>query len=737
MQRPKQELQVFNLLAAVAGFGAVALIMLLLVTALGNDRGAMRREEALVTNGLQGRFAEAAHNAIPGVVWDDAVAHLQNKFDLAWTRQNIGDFFSKTDGFEFVMVLNGQERPIYAVDHGVEIQGLERPRGPAGGPGASAESDDLHRMVAAIRLREAQARPDASGVYSAPIQESSVTRWGKGWYSITASLVRSDYGKVKPVGKPAPIVFTGEELDPGFLGGFAHRFLVSNIRLEPPGPRLNPVEAHSSLKDARGRVVAVLTWMPERPGAHLLSVALGPILAIVLLLAVAAIILHRRAIKSAEGLLASEARANHMAMHDGLTGLPNRLLLADRMNHAREQARRTGAAVAVLCIDLDRFKEVNDTYGHHCGDELIKEAARRLSATCRSSDTLARLGGDEFAIVQTEATPRSASVLAERVLEALSGIVNISAGQVTLGCSIGVALIVDPEIEPAEGLRQADMALYRAKDAGRGRSAFFEPEMDAALRTRRLLEADLRHALATPGQLRMAYQPQVDGKGRIVGVEALMRWEHPERGNIAPGLFVGIAEECGLIHILGQFALSEALRDCHRWPGIKVAVNVSAHQLRAPDFVGDVKRLIAESGAHANQIELEITEGILLADDVSTQHVLKRLRDLGFSLALDDFGTGYSSLSYLRRYPVDKIKIDRSFISGLGVDQEADAVVSAIVKLARALNLGVIAEGVETQDQRQRLVAAGCRNIQGFLFAKAQTADEIDAMIRDGVTLSA
>jgi len=383
----------------------------------------------------------------------------------------------------------------------------------------------------------------------------------------------------------------------------------------------------------------------------------------------------------------------------------------------------------VLCIDLDRFKEVNDTYGHHVGDELIREAGRRMAAQCRSCDTFYRLSGDEFAIVQVQVEAKGAGALADRLVRTMAEPIQLGAGMIFAGCSIGITVIGTAGTEPEEAFRQADLALYRAKANGKGQFAFFESEMDAAIKTRRALEGDLRLALAA-GELQMNYQPQVNQRDQMTGVEALIRWNHPERGQVSPAFFVPIAEECGLIGELGLFTLRRAFEDSRRWPGLKVAVNVSASQLRMKDFVPKVEALLKEMKVDPFNFELEITEGLLLGDDPATHETLRRLRGVGFQLALDDFGTGYSSLSYLQRYPINKIKIDRSFISNLGLDSEAGAVVGAIVKLAKALRLQVIAEGVETDIQRDELIAVGCADIQGYLFSRPVGAEDIDRLRR-------
>jgi diguanylate cyclase (GGDEF)-like protein len=425
---------------------------------------------------------------------------------------------------------------------------------------------------------------------------------------------------------------------------------------------------------------------------------------------------------------ASEARARHLAFHDTLTGLPNRALLNERLAKAYDDLRRNGTRFAVHCIDLDNFKVVNDSFGHQAGDALIRQVANILSRTCQKSDTIARLGGDEFAIVQLNATLESAGVLAAKIVRLLSEPIDLDLGCAYTGCSIGISVVEDASEEPLEALRRADLALYRAKGEGRGRYAFFEDEMDVAIRMKHGIRDELRSAI-TNGEIELAYQPQFNGAGGVSGVEALARWTHAERGVVPPSLFIPVAEEGGLIVELGYYVLRRAFLDAKRWPDLKVAVNVSAPQIRMKDFVPRMRGLLRETGASPHQFELEITEGLLMGDDPVTIETLRQLRQLGFGMALDDFGTGYSSLSYLRRYPIDKIKIDRSFIKNLGVDADAEPVVFAIVALARSLGLDVIAEGVETTEQRSSLETAGCGDIQGFLVGRPMWADEFDTFL--------
>jgi diguanylate cyclase (GGDEF)-like protein len=436
--------------------------------------------------------------------------------------------------------------------------------------------------------------------------------------------------------------------------------------------------------------------------------------------------------RMADDLAGSRARVRHQALHDGLTGLPNRLLLQERLGQALAHARRggTGAAgggaVAVLCLDLDRFKPVNDTLGHAVGDALLCAAAERLRGHVREEDTVARLGGDEFAILQAGvAQPEGAGALARRLVEALGQPFEVDGHQLVVGASVGIALAPGDGADPDDLLKKADMALYRAKADGRGTFRSFEPGMDAKLHARRLLELDLRKALASGG-FELHYQPLVDLRtGAIAAFEALLRWPHPSRGMVPPAEFVPLAEEVGLIVPLGEWVLHRACEDAAGWPGeVRVAVNLSAVQFRGDALVPSVVAALAASGLPAERLELEITEGVLLQDGEATLATLRDLRALGVRVAMDDFGTGYSSLGYLRSFPFDKIKIDRSFVGELGASPDCEAIVRAVTGLGGSLGIATTAEGVETAEQLERLRAEGCDEAQGYHLGRPMPARE-------------
>jgi diguanylate cyclase (GGDEF)-like protein/PAS domain S-box-containing protein len=423
----------------------------------------------------------------------------------------------------------------------------------------------------------------------------------------------------------------------------------------------------------------------------------------------------------------AQAQITHMARHDALTNLPNRTLFREQLEQALRLAKR-GNKLAVLCLDLDHFKDINDSLGHPIGDALLMEVGRRLASCIREGDTVSRLGGDEFAIVQLcgsdDANP--AVLLASRIVEEISAPYDVGGHQLVIGVSVGISLAPDDGRNPDELLKKADLALYRAKADGRGTYRFFEAGMDARAQARRLLELDMRAALPR-GEFEMHYQPIRDVAAEtIVACEALVRWRHPMRGLIPPGNFIPLAEETGLIIQIGEWVLRTACRDAAAWPNdIGVAVNLSPVQFKNPNLVLQVMNALAQSGLPAHRLELEITESVLLQNSEATLSTLYALRGNGVRISLDDFGTGYSSLSYLRSFPFDKIKIDRSFVEDVTSREDSLAIVRAVAGLGRSLGIATTAEGVETIAQLDVLRREGCTQAQGYLFSKPCPAAEV------------
>jgi diguanylate cyclase (GGDEF)-like protein/PAS domain S-box-containing protein len=428
----------------------------------------------------------------------------------------------------------------------------------------------------------------------------------------------------------------------------------------------------------------------------------------------------------------AEARLAFMAQHDGLTGLPNRNMLRQQMDDLLLHTRRSAEKVAVLVLGLDNFKAVNDTLGHGIGDKLLRGVAKRLRSTLREEDVLARLNSDEFAIVQSGvARPEDAVLLAKRLLEAVGDPYLLDGHSVVIGASIGIAMSPSDGDESDRLLKNADMALSRAKNDFRGTFSFFEAEMDARAQTRRKIEIELRDAIQND-LLRPYYQPLIDlATGRITGFEALVRWPHPERGMISPGEFIPVAEETGLINAVGGLMLRRACMDAAQWPDdVRVAVNLSPLQFRVGNLLSTVMDTLKQTGLAATRLELEITETLVLEKSSQVLATLHALRSLGVRISMDDFGTGYSSLSYLRSFPFDKIKIDQSFVRDLGSNRDAQAIVRSIISLGKGLGVTITAEGVETEAELSCLRNEGCHEGQGFLFSRARPNAEIVSLLR-------
>jgi diguanylate cyclase (GGDEF)-like protein len=423
----------------------------------------------------------------------------------------------------------------------------------------------------------------------------------------------------------------------------------------------------------------------------------------------------------------SEVKIEHMAHHDALTDLANRVLLNDRLEHALSRAQHE-QMVAVHHLDLDQFKAVNDTLGHPCGDKLLRAVAGRLRGLVGEADTIARMGGDEFVIVQTAiADPADATALAQRVIAALSEPYDIDGQQAVIGVSIGISVGPGDGSSPDKLLRNADLALYRAKSDGRGTLRCFEPAMDLQMQTRRVMEQDLRRALPA-GEFELHYQPVVNlASNEISGFEALIRWNHPTRGLISPADFIPLAEEIGFIVPMGEWIIRQACDTAARWPdNLHIAVNISAVQFRNPGLMQVIVGALAASGLAPTRLEIEITETVLLHNKDATLAVLHQLRALGVRIAMDDFGTGYSSLTYLQSFPFDKIKIDRSFVKNITDDSSSLNIVRAVAALAAGMGMTATAEGVETAEQLDSIVSEGCTEMQGFLFSRAVPAAEIE-----------
>lgn len=687
------------------------------------DNAARDHAERVVTNGLLRFSDEIAKTGVDQTYWDEAVLYGSNRIDPKWVSDAFGRVFWEIDGFEGSVLFDHRDTAVFASARGTDED-----------PSHFAQVIQAAKpLIRSIREQERKrGRVDVSklvrGSQLKPITAQGIIRDEEAIFFLGASLVQPDSNAV-PADRPSSILIILERMDKAVVDQIASRFLLDRPLLRLGAAPLAKGRGQAVIRDPSGRQIAALEFDTPEPGAQL-SRRLWPALAMfaaALLAATAWIIRRGRAM--AGSLVASEARATHLAFHDQLTGLPNRARLNEGYAQLAGRSHRMGEQFAVMCIDLDLFKAVNDNFGHLAGDELIRIVASTIQKCCSAGDFLARIGGDEFIVLQADSSVERASALASRVIEAIAEPVELKVGRAFIGASIGLVLVDRSPIDAQEALRRADLAMYAAKQAGRNGYAFFDPSFDRAARHRMTMQTHLHDALAA-GELQLVYQPQVNSSGSVIGVEALARWDSAALGLVPPEAFIQVAEETGLIETLGMFTIRRAFEDSRRWPGLRVAINVSAVQLRTGDFVDRLAALAHEAGADPQRFELEITERVLLGEDPATITGLNRLRALGFRIVLDDFGTGYSSLGYLQRYPIDKVKIDRTFVARVGVERQAEEVVVAIVRLAKALGMEVVAEGVETEAQRLCLNVAGCSDVQGFLTGKPVPADQVTVLLQ-------
>jgi len=708
---------------------------LLLWSGIEVDRIARQRDETIVDTVIAGSFERVAHAQESSTVWDDAVIHVrQRPLDNAWLDLNVGVWFDEYAGIDEVYIIDPDGHPLYAMREG--RRGIPSDYRPVAGV--------IDPIVAKLRqLKEVQ-RNITSEIAMLTPGAMQIAKVNGVPAIVSAKPIVSDSGEILQTRGREAVHVAVLYLDKEFFQRIAEQNRLDNAHFSPAVSN-RPGEASRPLRDSRGELIGWFVWTPFAPGKSV-TTDVGPLLVMGLLFAGAAIYLlsHRLQRKTLD-LEASKIAAQHLALHDVLTGLPNRAMFERRLDEALEKCQANAALLGLLYLDLDQFKQVNDSLGHPAGDALVQQVAARLTAEVRGYDMVARLGGDEFAILVVGAVDRKAiEKVCSRIVAEIGRPFDLFGNQAFIGASVGVALAPLDGLHRTELTRKADIALYRAKVEGRNRFVFFEAAMDDVIRTRETTNRELRHALSDCDRhFRLLYQPiyaAVDG--RMTGVEALLRWVHPERGLVSPAQFISAAEESGLIEELGRWVLRTAMRDAADWTGLRISVNVSPTQVRSRGFVATVVALLAQSGLDPARLELEITETSLMGGSDDVSRALGRLRRLGVTVALDDFGTGYSSLSHIRDIAVDRIKIDRSFVAEIvaGPAQGAgkgSALVEAIVSLAQANGLHVTAEGVETIVQLAFLQDAGCEEVQGYLLCSPIPASDIAARLDDTAAISA
>ena len=695
----------------------LCVIVAVLTSARRADEVAFETEQQLIAQSIDEHGLHAMHLVEGVAATPSATARIRTSYDPQWAEQRIGQWLAKFH-FDVATIVDGEDRVEY--------------RYPALDPGARDLSAELAPVIAVLRGRLSAMPAHAVALVEGqdPANPGRSTVLLQNFLGQPAFVVAVAVGSDADLAHgniSAPIVLAVKYISARMLAKVGGRLELNSLHATGK-PSAIADDTHSlDLADAQGAAVARFSWKPTRPGGAIVA-SVAPFIAVALAGFALFVVLGIRYMRrTAEEIAAGERQLRHLALHDPVCGLPNRIYFGERLEQTINNVRGGGLSAAVFYIDLDHFKDVNDTLGHHIGDELILNVTQRLSRIMRGDDLVARLGGDEFAIITTCASDSySLQAIAGRIIAAVCAPYAISGHNIIIGASIGIAVIDRRVGDAADILRYADMALYRAKNEGRNRACIYDAAMDADLSSRKLLEGDLLQAIKNDG-LRAAYQPIVNAAGdTVVGVEALARWTHPTHGEIPPSRFIPIAEHSGLIIELGEWMLRRACIDGRNWPNLAVSVNVSPLQFRRSDFVELVERILTETDFDANRLELELTESTLLGNLETAELSMLRLKAIGVRFALDDFGTGYSSLLYLRRFPFDKLKINSSFVRSIEKAPDAAAIVHAVVSLGRGLGMKVTAEGVETAEQHLFLRAAGVHSMQGFRFGKPGTAGEID-----------
>jgi diguanylate cyclase len=708
-------------IGVIVAVAIVCVVVAVLTSAQRADEVSLSHEQQLLQQAIAGKGVYVMRQVESAAATAQASNHLREAFDRPWADRRIGKWLHSFYGHDITVIVDPSDQIQYSLVRG---------------PG-DVSADELAAQFAPI-LALLRGRLTAAPSHAVALTEGDPATFGHGVALIERFMGRPAFVAAAAVGTDAdlaagnvnvPVVLSAKFLTDDLLKSVAERLQLNNLHLMDATP-LSSDQRSITFADAQDNAVASFAWKPTRPGGIILGSVL-PFIAVALggfALLVGLVLRYMR--RSAEEIREGESQLRHLALHDPVCGLPNRIFFGERLENVINAVRAGGPTAAVFYIDLDHFKDVNDTLGHHIGDELILNVTQRLSRIMRGDDLVARLGGDEFAIITICASDSySLQAIAGRIIAAVCAPYMISGHNIIIGASIGIAVIDRRARDAADILRYADMALYRAKNEGRNRACIYDAAMDADLSNRKLLEGDLLYAIKNDG-LAAAYQPIMNSSGeKIVGVEALARWNHPTIGQIPPSQFIPIAEHSGLIIDLGEWMLRRACLDGRAWPNLMISVNVSPLQFRRSDFVEVVERILTETDFDANRLELELTESTLLGNLDTAELSMLRLKAIGVRFALDDFGTGYSSLLYLRRFPFDKLKIDSSFVRSIEKAPDAAAIVHAVVSLGRGLGMKVTAEGVETAEQHLFLRAAGVHSMQGYRFGKPGPASEINSRL--------
>ncbi|PDT16802.1 bifunctional diguanylate cyclase/phosphodiesterase [Rhizobium sp. J15] len=693
----------------------VAVVTIMVLTALervaGNANLLDDERSRETTIGAMKTFEEQLGATLDDyAAWDDAAANVYAPDGMAWTVSNYGEMSVNSPLFDMAIVIDDQKKAIIAYRDGQ----------PMAEPLADFFAPSLWTLYDRVKAAGPADRPQAVGFVTTK----------RGIAAVGVALVRKKSGELDaPAGQHRYLVFA-RHLDDDRVTALGQTYVIGGLRLAPPAFE---ADYFVPITDPSGTTLGKLVWISRSPGdiayaqvRPMVLQALGLVGLFFMVLLVIGWLAGRR-------LKGEENSAREEALRDRLSGLSNRDGLGLAVDRFVAEARQTRRNVLLLYLDLDGFKEVNDSYGHGTGDQLIRAVAAGLAVLIPQGAVLARIGGDEFAIAFLSDGEHAAALqLSEQILDFLAEPLEIGRRVVVVGASIGIAMSPAGTISREELVRRSDLAMYKAKEAGRARMTLYDPSMDADREQRNALEIDLRVAIES-GDLTLVYQPLVDAATQALnGVEALVRWNRPGHGPVSPDVFIPIAETSGLIESLGLFVLRKACETAKQWPGLAISVNVSPGQFRNPAFTDYVRYVLKQTEIEAGRVTLEITEGYMIQNPQRTRQSIERLKGLGVKVALDDFGSGFSSIGYLRQFGFDRIKIDRSLVMDVDQGKRQREMLQATVALARSLDIPVTAEGIETEAQAVAMRLFGCDCLQGYLFGKPMAADHITALLNEG-----
>lgn len=711
-------------IAALCVATIVVVLASLYVGAREVDRVALAGQQTTIAQAVNQHGLAHARELRLMTVWDEAHDNV-SAVNLDWMDKYLGGYLNEVLGYDRLYVISGDDKPLYGSIGGAKGT-LGMPLPPS-----------VEKLVRAIRASKPQVPADHIQATQVSLDNGKTVEHrsivdvlpidGKP-ASVIASTVLPDHGSLREGSEKPSLIIAMTNLDESEIERIGNDFGFRGLHWVQDSTR--PGYDSADIRSIDGASVGSLAWQEHRPGREFLSRAAPGLMLALLPIAAIAYLLLAWGNRQVKQLMESEAHAKRAARTDSLTELPNLVALRENFERLLDEAKRGGSTLAVVSIDIDRFKSINDAFGHAVGDAVLKACAVRLKKMMPENGCLSRPDGDSFVMLAPAVDAPAAAELTSDMIAALSEPFDLDSGtRVFIAVSIGYALAPLDGVTVGELTRRAELALRKAKADAEGEAVGFTRDMDAEVTFRLMLETALRAAIAD-GSIDVMYQPVMDASGqRVLGVEALARWTDSDLGPISPVVFIPLAEETGLIQHIGELVLRRAVEDCKAWPGVLVAVNVSASQIHHGDIVEVVREALEDSQLPPERLEIEITESVLLADEKRANEQMRGLQSLGVRIALDDFGTGYSSLQYLSRFGFDKLKIDRSFIDGAGDPAGSSVVLASIIRLGQDLKMTITAEGVETEAQRRWLQTSGCNELQGYLFSRPLTRADMSAFI--------